>query len=232
VSGKNKLLRFAENLALPNVFENYSFDHPILYRSYNESIDYKGQWNHLYFKNENPITIELACGGGEYCLGLSDLFPQKNFIGIDIKGARLWKGAKLAFESNNKQIAFVRTKIELISHFFDQKEIQEIWITFPDPFLKNSKSNKRLTSPHYLNIYKSILKPESILHLKTDDQCLYDFTIQSIKNDSDFQLVVDEKDIYSLKEIDKSLQLKTHYETKHLQNGKSIKYIQFKYLGK
>ncbi len=229
MSSKNKLIRFAENLTLPNVFENYSYENPVLFKSLHENIDYKGKWNQEYFRNNFPIILELACGGGEYCLGLSALFPQKNFIGIDIKGARIWKGAKKAFLENNSRIAFVRTKIELIPHFFGQEEISEIWITFPDPFLKNSKANKRLMSPHYLEIYKKILANHAILHLKTDDDSLYNYSLDVIAKDSQFKILDFSNDIYSSDKIYPELELKTYYELKHLAVGKKIKYIRFQF---
>lgn len=229
MSTKNKLLRFAENLSLPNVFENYSFSDPVLYKSLHDKVDFKGRWNELYFKNDFPITLELACGGGEYSLGLSALFPQKNLIGVDIKGARIWRGAKKAFEENNTRIAFVRTKIELIHHFFEKNEISEIWITFPDPFLKHSKSTKRLTSPYYLSLYKNILKHDAIVHLKTDDTNLYQFTLEVIHEDPDFILLESNEDIYRTDLIYPELELKTYYELKHLEQGKRIKYIRFQY---
>jgi tRNA (guanine-N7-)-methyltransferase len=171
----------------------------------------------------------LACGGGEYCLGLSEMFPQKNFIGIDIKGARIWKGAKKAFLEKNFRIAFVRTKIELIPYFFGQNEISEIWITFPDPFLKNSKSNKRLTSPHYLDIYKKILADSAVLHLKTDDDSLYNFSLEVIRKDPEFSILDFSNDIYGLQAIYPELEWKTYYEMKHLAIGKKIKYIRFQF---
>ncbi len=226
---RTKLEKFAENLQLPNVFENYSYENPVLYKSLHEPVDYKGKWNSDYFKNQFSITLELACGGGEYCLGLSELFPQKNFIGIDIKGARIWKGAKKAFDEKKLQIAFVRTKIELIPYFFDKGEIGEIWITFPDPFLNNTKSNRRLTSPPYLTIYKNILADGAILHLKTDDDTLYHFTLKVIAEDPDFKLMDHSDDIYNFGKDYPEWEVKTYYELKHLGAGKKIKYIRFRF---
>ena len=229
MSTKNKLLRFAENLTLPNVFENYSFENPVLYKSLHEKINFKGKWNSEYFKNQFPITLELACGGGEYCLGLSEIFPEKNFIGIDIKGARIWKGAKKALEEKKRNISFVRTKIELIPHFFEKGEINEIWITFPDPFLKFSKSTKRLTSSHYLAIYKNILAAGALLNLKTDDENLYKFTLDEIAGDPEFRLIFHCDDIYGTEKEYPELELKTYYEMKHLAEGKKIKYVRFQF---
>ncbi len=229
MSTKNKLLRFAENLNFPNVLENYDFKQPALFRSLKERVDFKGKWKSEYFKNNFPICLELACGGGEYCLGLSGIFPEKNFIGIDIKGARIWRGAKQALEEQKNQIAFVRSKIELIPAFFDENEISEIWITFPDPFLKKSKSSKRLTSTYYLSIYKKFLSPEALLHLKTDDNTLYQFTLDVLSADPDFIILDHSNDIYHSDKLYCEMQLKTYYEKKHLALGKTIKYIRWQY---
>lgn len=229
MSTKNKLLRFAENLSFPNVFENYDFKNPVLYKSLKERVDYQGKWNTEYFKNDFPICLELACGGGEYCLGLSDLFSAKNFIGIDIKGARIWKGAKQAYLEQKTRIAFIRTKIELIPAFFSHGEISEIWITFPDPFLKNTKSSRRLTSEYYLAIYKQLLSPSALIHLKTDDENLYKFTLEVLAEDPDFKIIDQSNDIYASGKHYPEMDLKTHYEHKHLTIGKTIKYIRWQY---
>jgi tRNA (guanine-N7-)-methyltransferase len=230
VSTKNKLRRFAENLNFPNVLENYDFHNPRLYRSLKEPVDLKGKWNSEFFKNEFPVCLELACGGGEYCLGLSRLYSDKNFIGIDIKGARIWRGAKQALAENNNRVAFARTKIELIPAFFNQNEISEIWITFPDPFLKKSKSSKRLTSEYYLSIYKKILKPSAILHLKTDDETLYHFSLDILRADSDFNILDYTDNIYHSGKFYPEMDIKTYYELKHLASGKSIKYIRWQFM--
>jgi len=229
VGKRTKLEKFAENLHLPNVFENYSYENPELYKSLHEKVDFKGKWKSDYFQNQNPITLELACGGGEYCLGLSELFPEKNFIGIDIKGARIWKGAKKAFDQKKLQTAFVRTKIELIPHFFDKEEIDKIWITFPDHFHNHRTSNRRLTSPPYLGIYKNILAAGAIIHLKTDDDTLYHFTLKVIADDPDFKLLDSSNDIYNSGKNYPEWNLKTYYELKHLEAGKKIKYIRFQF---
>lgn len=229
MSKRNKLVRFSENLSFPNVFENFSFKDVQLYQNVNQKVDYKGCWNSDYFKCDRPLILELACGGGEYCIGMAQLIPERNYIGIDIKGARIWRGARSSIQKNLSNIAFVRTKIELIPHFFESAEIDEIWITFPDPFLKNSKAIKRLTSDFFLDIYKKILKPNAILHLKTDDQTLYEFTLEVLNNRTDYIILEHFNDIYNLPEIPKILDLKTHYEMKHLEDGRLIKYIKFQF---
>lgn len=232
MSKRNKLLKFSENLSFPNVFENFSFKEVQLYQNVNQKVDFKSCWNSNYFKRNRPLVLELACGGGEYCIGMAQLDPERNYIGIDIKGARIWRGAKNSIQRNLSNIAFVRTKIELISNFFGSEEVDEIWITFPDPFLKNSKSIKRLTSDLFLDIYQKILKPNAKLHLKTDDQTLYEFTLEVLKNREDYKIIEHFNDIYKLPEIPAILQLKTHYELKHLEDGRLIKYIQFQNIKK
>ncbi|MBK6545117.1 MAG: tRNA (guanosine(46)-N7)-methyltransferase TrmB [Saprospiraceae bacterium] len=227
MSKRSKLEKFAENLNLPNVFENFSFKNPVLYKTLHEQIEFKGNWKLGYFKNKDPLVLELACGGGEYCLGLSALYPINNYIGIDIKGARIWKGAKKALDTKNERIAFLRTKIELLPHFFSAHEVDEIWITFPDPFLKQRKTAKRLTAPFYLNIYKQILKPKGMLHLKTDDTTLYNFTLETLQQDTDFKILDFSDNIYNSGKEYPEMDVKTYYELKHLAIGKTIKYIRF-----
>ena len=163
--GKNKLVRFAENKTLPNVIQP-TRDEAI------KGFWLKGKWKKEYFKNENPIILELGCGKGEYSVNMAKSFPDKNFIGIDIKGARFWFGAKEAYASEIKNVAFLRTQIELIEYFFDTDEVDEIWITFPDPQIKYKRTKHRLTNPEFLNRYKKILKDDGIIHLKTDSEFL------------------------------------------------------------
>ena len=168
--GKNKLARFAENKILPNVFQptrDEALDHYPL----------KGKWRTEVFKNQNPIVLELGCGKGEYSVGLAKSFPNKNFIGIDIKGARFWFGAKEAVEKNLNNVAFLRTQIELVDCFFDHDEVDEIWITFPDPQIKYRRTKHRMTHPDFLDRYKKILKKDGIVHLKTDSEFLHGYTL-------------------------------------------------------
>ncbi len=224
---RNKLEKFAELLSFPNVYESPDFHNPALIGLYGESVDLKGKWKQEHFKNNNPIVLELACGRGEYTLALAAMFPEKNFIGIDIKGARIHQGAEIALARQITNAAFLRTKIELIEHFFDKDEIHEIWITFPDPFLKDSKSNKRLTSPFFLNKYRKIMDNDSIIHLKTDDQKLYEYTLDVIKEDPGAMLLYHDDDIYNKALPLAELDIKTYYEFKHLGDNKTIKYIKF-----
>ena len=172
--GKNKLQRFAENLTFDNFFQP-------TYDEISTGYFLKGKWASDFFKNNNPIVLELGCGKGEYSVGLARRYPDKNFIGLDIKGARMWRGCKTAVDENIQNIAFLRTRIELIEHYFAENEISEIWITFPDPQPRRIKENKRLTSPAFLKRYASILKKDLIIHLKTDAFLLYFYTMEIIK---------------------------------------------------
>ena len=161
--GKNKLARFAENRTLPNVFQ------PTREEALN-NFYLKGKWRSEVFKNQNPLVLELGCGKGEYSVGLAKAFPEKNFIGIDIKGARFWFGAKEAINEGMTNVAFLRTQIELIDCFFEKDEVDEIWITFPDPQIKYRRTKHRMTHPDFLERYKKILKKDGMIHLKTDSE--------------------------------------------------------------
>lgn len=227
MSKRNKLQKFAELRAFPNVYENFDADQPQLNDPEGKPIDLKGKWATQHFENEHPITLELACGRGEYSLGLARMYPERNFIGVDVKGARIWKGAGIALQENLKNVAFLRTRIEQITHFFDMEEISEIWITFPDPFLNNSKANRRLTAPYFLNEYQKILKKEGFIHLKTDEPNLYKFTLETLQSMPSTTLLYHDADIYAHELPFPELALKTHYERMHLHEGKTIKYIQF-----
>jgi tRNA (guanine-N7-)-methyltransferase len=224
---KNKLKKFAEVLSFPNVYENFNPKSPQLVGKDGVPVNLRSKWQQDHFKNNNPITLELACGGGEYTLALAEMYPDRNFIGVDIKGARIWKGAKKALERNLQNVAFLRTRIEQITEFFDPGEVEEIWITFPDPYLKKSKKNKRLTSSRFINEYRKILKPEGIIHLKTDEPNLYQFTLETLVEDQDCDVLYHNPDIYSGNLLIPELEFKTFYEKMHLEEGKSIKYVQF-----
>ena len=217
-------MKFAEMRTFSNVFQNFDPRDPKLIGPMDQEIDLKGNWNKLHFKNNAPIVLELACGRGEYSLGLARLYPEKNFIGVDIKGARIWRGAVNAQEENLNNIAFLRTRIEQIELFFGKDEIDEIWITFPDPF--TGKENRRLTANNFLDKYKMFLAPNGKVHLKTDAMSLYEFTQEVLDSRADIQVLVDNPDIYK-KEVDPTLQIKTYYEKMHLAAGKNITYTQF-----
>jgi tRNA (guanine-N7-)-methyltransferase len=198
-----------------------------LFSNQSTRVNFNSSWCTQYFKNQNPLVLELACGGGEYSIGLSTLYPHKNFIGIDIKGARIWKGASKAIQAGRKNVAFVRCRIELIHFFFGKEEIDELWITFPDPFPISGKAKKRLTSAGFLDMYLPLLKPAARIHLKTDDESLYEFSLKSIQEHPAYHVLYHHNDIYSQPLLIPEWDIKTHYEIKHLAENKKIKYIQF-----
>jgi len=223
MSGKNKIKRFSDLLQFTNVYESFDIDSDKVVLGPGKEMPMKGCWHKGCFKNNNPITLELACGKGEYTVGLAKRYPDRNFIGVDIKGARIWKGASEALEEKMDNVAFLRTRIELIHKFFEPGEIDEIWIIFPDPFLK--KENRRLTSNPFLEIYKKILRPEGIIQLKTDDPTLYEFTVETWTDNKDYELLYHKDDIYSEKLFTEDLTIQTYYEGKHLAAGRTIKYV-------
>lgn len=214
---KNKLAKFAEMESFSNVFQ-YSFD-----TLKTGGFPLKGNWNG-YFKNNNPIILELGCGKGEYTVGLARRYTEKNFIGIDIKGARIWKGASQAIAENMQNVAFIRTHIEFINFFFSEDEVSEIWITFPDPQMK--KVNKRLTSTRFMKEYSKILGNDGVIHLKTDSSFLYNYTKAMIKENS-LPILFDTDDLYNSNPDDDILGIQTFYEQQWLERGLSIKYIKY-----
>ncbi|MFT5167317.1 MAG: tRNA (guanine-N7-)-methyltransferase [Saprospiraceae bacterium] len=224
---RNKLEKFAEILSFPNVYENYDPQAPQIVGKDGIPVEMKGNWTKNHFNNDNPLVLELACGKGDYTLGLAERFPDKNFIGIDVKGNRIWKGASTALENKLDNAAFFRSRIEQIALFFEKEEVSEIWITFPDPFLREGKSNRRLTSPFFINHYRKILKPGGIINLKTDSPVLYEFTLETISADPKCGLLYHENDIYSKPLFCPELEIKTFYEKMHLEDGRLIKYVKF-----
>ena len=209
--GQKKLIRFAELETFSNVLQ-YPVAMP-------------GTW-HEFFGNRNPIVLELACGKGEYSLGLAEIYPNKNFIGIDQKGNRLWVGAKKAMQYYLNNVAFLRIQIDRITEFFATEEVDEIWITFPDPQLRISKSKKRLTHPKFLRLYYQILIPGGKIHLKTDSPDLYNFTRKVIEM-YNCKLYKNFNDVYAEPGIPKELQIKTHYEKLDIANSKRVHYLCF-----
>lgn len=209
--GQKKLIRFAELLTFKNVLQ------------YPEGI--AGKW-HEHFGNENPITLELACGKGEYTVGLARLHPQRNFIGIDLKGNRIWVGAKKAINENLKNVAFLRSQIERITEFFGEGEVSEIWITFPDPQLRYSKAKKRLTHPRFLRLYQKILKPSGNIHLKTDSPDLYRFT-KEVLSRYNCNILADIDNVYAQGNVSDELSIKTHYEALDIAQSNRIHYLSF-----
>lgn len=225
MSRRNKLAKFAELSKMPFVFQCFSFEDALLYDSEDQPVDFKNKWAEKVFKNDHPITLELACGRGEYSLALAAMYPERNFIGIDIKGARLWRGGKNAIEQGLTNIAFVRCRIELLRKFFGSQEISEIWITFPDPF--HGKESRRLTSPNFLKSYSEVLKKDALCHLKTDNRPLYEYSLESLA-DYKAEVIYQNDDIYSQALHLPELAFKTYYEKQHLENQLTIKYVQFK----
>jgi tRNA (guanine-N7-)-methyltransferase len=226
MSRRNKLQKFAELLHFENVYENFDPRTTELIGPGGLPATIRGEWARQHFGNDRPITLELACGRGEYSLGLARRFPERNFIGVDIKGARIWKGASIALDEGLTNVAFLRTRIEQISRFFLPGEIAEIWITFPDPFLKSSKANRRLTAPGFLAEYQKILRPGGLIHLKTDSPELYAFTLEeALPEYPQAKLLYHDDDIYSKPLPMPELEIKTYYERMHLRDGKTIKYI-------
>ncbi len=225
--GKNKLLKFDQISQFSNVVENLNREDNLLSRNADEHLDFKGKWSELLFGNNNPLVLELACGGGAYTLGLAERYPDINFLGVDIKGNRIWQGASVALEKGIKNAAFFRTRIEFIEQFFEKDEVSNIWITFPDPFLRKSKSNRRLSSPYFIGKYRHFLAPTGAVHLKTDEIQLYDFTLEVIEEDDKVKSIVQSDDIYAQDLIHPDLDIKTKYEIDHLANGKTIKFVKF-----
>lgn len=217
--GKNKLKKFRDMETIDFVFQ-YPFS--VL----NETgFPLKGKWHSEFFHNDNPIVLELGCGKGEYTVGLARRFPEKNFIGVDIKGARMWTGASQAREEGLDNVAFLRTNIELIEHFFAPGEVSEIWITFPDPQMK--KVRKRLTSTRFLDLYRKITGDGAIIHLKSDSPFLYTYT-HHLVNLNKLPVDVDTDDLYHSGLADDILAIRTFYEQQWLARGLSIKYIKFR----
>lgn len=228
MSKRNKLQKFAELLTFSNVYENFNPLEPQLYGLNGEPVSLKGEWGPRHFGNDKPITLELACGRGEYTLGLARQNPHRNFIGIDVKGARIWKGARIALEEKLDNAAFLRIRIEQIATFLAPGEANEIWITFPDPFLRKSKANRRLTAPRFLDEYKKVLQPGGLIHLKTDDPQLYEFTLEVLADYPGAEILYQDDDIYAKPLPIPELELKTYYEKMHLKEGKKIKYVRFR----
>lgn len=227
MSRRNKLVKFTEILTFPNVYESKAFESSILNGHNGTKVNLKGQWRKQHFKNNNPLILELACGHGDYTFNLAQRYPEHNFVGVDVKGARIWRGAKSLIENGLNNAAFLRCKIEFIDLFFEKDEVSEIWITFPDPFLKDKKYNRRLTSPAFLERYKKILQPDGVINLKTDSPEFYAHT-KEVLAELKIEPIEDHFDIYSLDDLPHpDLDIKTHYEKQHLKDGRLIKFVQF-----
>jgi len=214
--GKDKLRRFAEIATFYNVVELEAGQ------------PFKGAWSAKQFKNDQPLILELACGKGEYTVNLARFFQEKNFIGIDYKGNRIWRGAKTAIEDKISNVAFLRIQIENILDYFGEGEVDEIWITFPDPQPQISREKKRLTSPRFLEKYKQILKPGGLIHLKTDNDGLHAYTVEKIE-ELGLKLFARTEDLYASDLVDEVLSIKTYYEKKYLAHEKNINYLKFSF---
>lgn len=187
----------------------------------------KGKWREEHFKNDKPITVELACGRGEYSVGLGRLFPERNYIGVDVKGERIWKGSTVAVEENLVNVAFLRTHILLIENFFEPGEIDEVWLTFPDPRPTKRDIKRRLTSPRFMEMYKRLLKPGGYVRLKTDNTILYEYTLEEAQNRTDIKDFKFTSDVYASELRPECFDIKTRYEEAFAAKGETIKYLRF-----
>lgn len=212
--GKDKLRKFAEVATFDNVVQ------------LDEGKAFKGEWAKKFFKNDNPLILELACGKGEYTVNLAKIFPEKNFIGIDYKGNRIWRGAKTAVEEEINNVGFLRIQIETILEHFAEGEVNEIWITFPDPQPQDSREKKRLTHPKFLDRYRILLHDEGVMHLKTDNDGFYAYTLEQI-DALKLKKTKETTDLYKSNLVDDVLSIKTYYERKYLANNKNINYVQW-----
>lgn len=220
MGSKNKLKRFKENETFSNVIQPTREE--VL-----KGLNHRGKWN-AFFGNENPIVLELGCGKGEYTVGLAERNPNKNYIGIDIKGARFWRGAKTAIEEGLTNVAFIRTQIELVDALFDSEEVSEIWITFPDPQIKYKRTKHRMTNQAFLEKYRRILKPKGLMHLKTDSEFMHGYTL-GLLHGLGHEVVYANHDVYKNEgSPDEVLKIQTFYENQYLEKGKPITYIQFR----
>ncbi len=216
---KTKLRRFEEAKTFPNFLQPEVED-------VQKNFYLRGQWGKEFFKNDNPIVLEIGCGKGEFAVGLAKKYPEKNFVGIDRKGARIWRGAKTTHEENIDNVCFLRAPAEFLFFCFAPDEVSEIWIPFPDPHPKPKKENKRLTSPWFLDVYKRVLIPEGIIHLKTDNHFLYHFTLDVIR-DNNHRLLLKTNDLYTLENSHEAAEILTFYEQKFLGKGIHVKYLEF-----
>jgi tRNA (guanine-N7-)-methyltransferase len=220
---KRKLQRFAENATFNHFFQPG-------WEELSAGFSLQGKWNEVFFSNNNPVIIEMGCGKGEYTIDLSRKYPQRNFIGIDKKGARMWKGAKTSKEEQRSNVAFLRIRAENIGMVFGPDEVDEIWITFPEPQPNSPRHSKRFTSPEFMTRYEQLLKPDGIIHLKTDSDLIYNYTLEVI-NDRGCEILYKNSDLYSNPgdpEVKDVIDVQTHYEKIWLSQGSTIKYLRFK----
>lgn len=219
--GKNKLKRFRDNDRFENVVQPTR-------EEVAKGLPQKGKWAQELFGNDKPIVLELGCGKGEYTIGMAEAFPEKNFIGVDIKGARLWSGAKTALENKMDNVAFLRTQIELIDKIFAENEVSEIWITFPDPQIKYKRTKHRLTNKEFLKKYNTILNSEGLMHLKTDSEFMHGYTLGILHGQGQEVIYANHRIYQSYGVPEFVTKIQTFYEQQYLEKGKPITYIQFK----
>ena len=222
MGSKNKLKRFKENETFSNVFQ------PMREELVDSQYEFKGEWNASVFKNDNPLILELGCGRGEYTVELAKKFPNKNFIGIDIKGARFWRGAKTAIEDHIPNVAFIRTQIELVDFVFAENEVDEIWITFPDPQIKYKRTKHRMTNSQFLKRYKTILKPEGVVNLKTDSEFMHGYTLGLLQGEGHEVLYANHNVYKQEGSPEEVTSIQTYYESQYLEQNKPITYIRFR----
>tara|TARA_R100000353_G_scaffold59254_2_gene46913 strand:+ start:7182 stop:7856 length:675 start_codon:yes stop_codon:yes gene_type:complete len=223
LGSKNKLRRFKENETFKNVVQ------PSREEVFNNALELKGNWSKKFFNNDKPLVLELGCGKGEYTLSLAQNNPNVNFLGIDIKGARFWRGAKIALEENLTNVGFLRTQIELVDHLFAENEVDEIWITFPDPQIKYKRTKHRLTNESFLRKYKTILKPNGVVHLKTDSEFMHGYTLGLLHGKEEI-IEYAHHDVYGSQGAPEAVtNIQTFYEKQYLEIGKKITYIRFKF---
>ncbi|GHC46410.1 tRNA (guanosine(46)-N7)-methyltransferase TrmB [Ulvibacter litoralis] len=223
MGSKNKLKRFKENETFKNVIQ------PTREEAENDTLQLKGNWGKNFFKNDNPIVLELGCGKGEYSVNLAKAHPEKNFLGIDIKGARFWRGAKTALEEGMDNVGFMRTQIELIDLLFAENEVSEIWITFPDPQIKYKRTKHRLTNKEFLDKYKKVLQKDGIVHLKTDSEFMHGYTL-GLLHGLEETIEYAHHDVYGNDHSPADvIGIQTFYESQYLEVNKKITYIKFKF---
>ena len=223
MGSKNKLKRFEENETFHNVVQ------PTREELLSGSFEFRGKWSEKFFKNNNPLVLELGCGRGEYSINLAQRYPDKNFLGVDIKGDRFWRGAKAAIEGNLTNVGFIRAQIELVDLMCGENEVDEIWITFPDPQIKYRRTKHRMTNPDFLAKYKKILRPDGPIHLKTDSEFMHGYTL-GILEGFGIEIEHSQHDIYKCQYTPKDVvEIQTYYEKQFLEAGKKITYIRFKF---
>jgi tRNA (guanine-N7-)-methyltransferase len=227
MGGKMKLQRFAELKTFDHVFE------PVTDEVLNVDYHMKGKWRETFFKNDRPIILELGCGKGEYTVGLARKYPNNNYIGVDIKGARIWRGAKTALKEGLKNVAFLRTRVEFTGACFAENEVDEIWLTFSDPQPTDKREKNRLSSPRFIDLYRKFLQPEGIVHMKTDNTGLFEYTMEQIEMHQ-YKCLQSTFDLYGemINDLDldtqEILSIRTYYETKFMEKGEKIKYCKFR----